>query len=122
MRIIKCARGNSIDDMITAIEDRIDQLSNIKRQNATYSATSDTSDVDEVHQYIDNLMQIVDQQLAQDIPDSSQYSITDTAIVITIPYFDKVLQFEVPISDLTLTESAFDDNVDYIVEEIKGSL
>ncbi len=122
MKIIKCSRGQSLNDLIDAIETRIDDLSGKQYTASATSAHQEDEIQPDYASFLNKTMEAVKQNLDKDIRDGLQYTVEASDIIVTIPYANKILQFDVPIADLTITDTAFDSNVNYIVDNIEESL
>lgn len=119
---ITCAKKGSINDFISAIDDRImeledgvDSSSKVNNCDTIMSADRDLNT-----QYIDEVMKDVSDMVDQQVTIDATYEIGRDAINITVSVAGKVFDIEVPFADLVWDNK--DSDIDYIVEGIINAI
>lgn len=113
---ITCAKKGSINDFISAIDDRIMELED--RVNSCDTIMSADRDLNT--QYIDEVMKDVSDTVDQQVTIDATYEIGRDAINITVSVAGKVFDIEVPFEDLVWDNK--DSDIDYIVEGIINAI
>lgn len=119
---ITCAKKGSINDFISAIDDRIMELEDGVDSSSKVNSwdTIMSADEDLNTQYIDEIMKKVSNTIDQQVTLDATYEIGKDAINITVSFAGKVFDIEVPFEDLVWDNK--DSDIDYIVEGIINAI
>ena len=119
---ITCAKKGSINDFISAIDDRIMELEDGVDSSSKVNSwgTIISADEDLNTQYIDEVMKDVSDTVDQQVTLDATYEIGKDAINITVSLAGKVFDIEVPFEDLVWDNKNSD--IDYIVEGIINAI
>lgn len=119
---ITCAKKGSINDFISAIDDRIMELEDGVDSSSKVNScdTIMSADADLNTQYIDEVMKDVSDTVDQQVTIDATYEIGRDAINITVSVAGKVFDIEVPFEDLVWDNK--DSDIDYIVEGIINAI
>ncbi len=119
---ITCAKKGSINDFISAIDDRIMELEDGVDSSSKVNSwdTIMSADEDLNTQYIDEVMKDVSDTVDQQVTLNATYEIGKDAINITVSLAGKVFDIEVPFEDLVWDNK--DSDIDYIVEGIINAI
>lgn len=119
---ITCAKKGSINDFISAIDDRIMELEDGVDSSSKVNSwdTIMSADEDLNTQYIDEIMKKVSSTIDQQVTLDATYEIGKDTINITVSFAGKVFDIEVPFEDLVWDNK--DSDIDYIVEGIINAI
>ena len=105
-----------------ALENRIAQLTNNSVNSSSIKSAS-SYEIDEQYQerYIHSLIGDIDSKISK-LVDSIQFEYNDNDIIITVKIDGTVKEYTVPYSDLKFDWDYIDDDVSYIIDEIRYDL
>lgn len=105
-----------------ALENRIAQLTNNSVNSSSIkSASSYETDEQYQERYIHSLIGDIDSKISK-LVDSIQFEYNDNDIIITVGIDGTVKEYTVPYSDLKFDWDYIDDDVSYIIDEIRYDL